>query len=131
MKVGKIGQFNRIVIKVGSALLLDNNEEFNRDWLNNLSNEIEQLHNRRTEILIVSSGAVAIGSTYLRKKRSHMNLNEMQAAAAMGQAQLVMEWQDSFKSSGINTAQILLTEVTLKIKKDFEFKRYTTYFDQI
>ena len=103
MKVGKIGQFNRIVIKVGSALLLDNNEEFNRDWLNNLSNEIEQLHNRRTEILIVSSGAVAIGSTYLRKKRSHMNLNEMQAAAAMGQAQLVMEWQDSFKSSGINT----------------------------
>ena len=47
MKIGKIGQFNRIVIKVGSALLLDNNEEFNRDWLNNLSNEIEQLHNRR------------------------------------------------------------------------------------
>ena len=80
------------MIKVGSALLLDNNE-FNRDKLNNLSNEIEQLHNRRTEILIVSSGAVAIGSTYLRKKRSHMNLNEMQAAAAMGQAQLVMEWQ--------------------------------------
>ena len=103
MKVGKIGQFNRIVIKVGSALLLNNNEEFNRGWLNNLSNEIEQLHNRRTEILIVSSGAVAIGSNYLRKKRSHMNLYEMQAAAAMGQAQLVMEWQDSFKSSGINT----------------------------
>ena len=119
MKVGKIGQFNRIVIKVGSALLLDNNEEFNRDWLNNLSNEIEQLHNRRTEILIVSSGAVAIGSTYLRKKRSHMNLNEMQAAAAMGQAQLVMEWQDSFKSSGINTAQILLTRSDTENKKRF------------
>ena len=119
MKVGKIGQFNRIVIKVGSALLLDNNEEFNRGWLNNLSNEIEQLHNRRTEILIVSSGAVAIGSTYLRKKRSHMNLNEMQAAAAMGQAQLVMEWQDSFKSSGINTAQILLTRSDTENKKRF------------
>ena len=109
MNVGKFGQFNRIVIKVGSALLLNKNEGFNRSWLNNLSNEIEQLHNRHTEILIVSSGAVAIGSTYLKKKRLHMNLNEMQAAAAMGQAQLVMEWQDSFKSSGINTAQILLT----------------------
>ena len=48
------------------------------ELLNNLSNEIEQLHNRCTEILIVSSGAVAIGSTYLRKKRSHMNLYEMQ-----------------------------------------------------
>ena len=65
MNVGKFGQFNRIVIKVGSALLLNKNEGFNRSWLNNLSNEIEQLHNRHTEILIVSSGAVAIGSTYL------------------------------------------------------------------
>ena len=48
-----------------------------------------------------------------------MNLNEMQAAAAMGQAQLVMEWQDSFKSSGINTAQILLTRSDTENKKRF------------
>ena len=50
MKLGKIGQFNRVVIKVGSALLLDNNEEFNRGWLNNLSNEIKQLQDRKSVV---------------------------------------------------------------------------------
>ena len=48
-----------------------------------------------------------------------MSLNEMQAAAAMGQAQLVMEWQDSFKSKNINVAQILLTRADTENKKRF------------
>ena len=119
MKTSKFGIFRRVVIKVGSALLVDKNGDFNNVWLDNLSSEIALLKKSGTEILIVSSGAVAIGCNILKKSKSQMSLNEMQAAAAMGQAQLVMEWQDSFKSKNINVAQILLTRADTENKKRF------------
>ena len=119
MKTSKFGIFRRVVIKVGSALLVDKNGDFNNVWLDNLSSEIALLKQSGTEILIVSSGAVAIGCNILKKSKSQMSLNEMQAAAAMGQAQLVMEWQDSFKSKNINVAQILLTRADTENKKRF------------
>ena len=119
MKTSKFGTFKRVVIKVGSALLLDKHGEFNNVWLDNLSSEITSLKKSGTEILIVSSGAVAIGCNILKKSKAQMSLNEMQAAAAMGQAQLVMEWQDSFKSKNINVAQILLTRADTENKKRF------------
>ena len=119
MKTSKFGKFRRVVIKVGSALLVDKHGDFNNIWLDNLSSEIALLKKSGTEILIVSSGAVAIGCNILKKSKSQMSLNEMQASAAMGQAQLVMEWQDSFKSKNINVAQILLTRADTENKKRF------------
>ena len=111
--------FKRIVIKIGSALLIDENGNFNTSWLENIANEISLLLNEGIEVLIVSSGAVAIGSGIIGRKRSLMNINELQAAAAMGQAQLVMEWQSALSDHNIKTAQILLTRQDTENQKRF------------
>ena len=111
--------FKRIVIKIGSALLIDENGNFNTSWLGNIANEISLLLNEGIEVLIVSSGAVAIGSGIIGRKRNLMNINELQAAAAMGQAQLVMEWQSALSDHNIKTAQILLTRQDTENQKRF------------
>ena len=111
--------FKRIVIKIGSALLIDENGNFNTSWLGNIANEISLLLNEEIEVLIVSSGAVAIGSGIIGRKRNLMNINELQAAAAMGQAQLVMEWQSALSDHNIKTAQILLTRQDTENQKRF------------
>ena len=67
--------FKRIVIKIGSALLIDENGNFNTSWLGNIANEISLLLNEGIEVLIVSSGAVAIGSGIIGRKRNLMNIN--------------------------------------------------------
>tara|TARA_B110000003_G_scaffold198187_1_gene196845 strand:- start:42 stop:1235 length:1194 start_codon:yes stop_codon:yes gene_type:complete len=111
--------FKRIVIKIGSALLIDENGNFNKKWLENIASEIALLLDEEIEVLIVSSGAVAIGSGIIRRKRSSMNINELQAAAAMGQAQLVMEWQSALSDHKIKTGQILLTRQDTENQKRF------------
>ena len=68
--------FKRIVIKIGSALLIDENGNFNKKWLENIASEIALLLNEEIEVLIVSSGAVAIGSGIIRRKSSSMKINE-------------------------------------------------------
>ena len=111
--------FKRLVIKIGSALLINNDGTINKTWLKSIANEINILLLSKVEILIVSSGAVAIGCGIIAKKRAKMNLNELQAAAAMGQAQLVMEWQDALKGINVKTAQILLTPDDTENRKRF------------
>lgn len=111
--------FNRLVIKIGSALLINNDSTVNKAWLKNIANEINGLLSNKVEILIVSSGAVAIGCGIIGKKRTLMNLNELQAAAAMGQAQLVIEWQDALKGINVKAAQILLTPDDTENRKRF------------
>ena len=90
MKTSKFGIFRRVVIKVGSALLVDKHGELNNVWLDSLSSEIALLKKSGTEILIVSSGAVAIGCNILKKSKSQMSLNEMQAAAAVSYTHLTL-----------------------------------------
>ena len=111
--------FNRLVIKIGSALLINNDSTVNKAWLRSIANEINDLLSNKVEILIVSSGAVAIGCGIIGKKRTLMNLNELQAAAAMGQAQLVIEWQDALKGINVKAAQILLTPDDTENRKRF------------
>jgi len=111
--------FNRLVIKIGSALLINNDSTVNKAWLKSIANEINGLLSNKVEILIVSSGAVAIGCGIIGKKRTLMNLNELQAAAAMGQAQLVIEWQDALKGINVKAAQILLTPDDTENRKRF------------
>ena len=111
--------FNRLVIKIGSALLINNDSTVNKAWLKSIANEINGLLSNKVEILIVSSGAVAIGCGIIGKKRTLMNLNELQAAAAMGQAQLVIEWQDALKEINVKAAQILLTPDDTENRKRF------------
>lgn len=105
-------QFNtlgRLVVKIGSALLVDEDGRFNRAWLEHLAADIATLHKAGQEVLIVSSGAVAIGCNVLGLSRRRSRLEELQAAAAAGQVQLVHAWQEALAKHHITAAQVLLT----------------------
>ena len=98
----------RVVIKIGSALLIDKeNGNLNNKWLNSLALDINNLLKLEKEIIIVSSGSIALGKKHL-KLRDNLSLDEKQAAAATGQISLAYAWKDIMGKYGLNIAQILL-----------------------
>jgi len=102
-------QASRIVIKIGSALLVDATGELRTDWLGKLARDIMQLRAEGKEIVTVSSGAVALGAPLLPEGTSKRRLQESQAAAAVGQVRLAHAWQELFAAHDTVVAQILLT----------------------
>lgn len=99
----------RITVKVGSSLLIDEaSDRIRREWLGSLATDIAALHQRGKRLLIVSSGAVALGGRLLGLGRS-ARLNQKQAAAAVGQPKLMQAWEEAMTAHGIPTAQLLLT----------------------
>ena len=119
MQRDKFFGFKRLVIKIGSALLINKDGTFNKIWLKSIADEINTLLENGVEILVVSSGAVAIGCGIIDRKRAQMSINELQAVAAMGQAQLVIEWQEALKKNDVKVAQILLTRDDTENRKRF------------
>jgi len=101
--------FRRLVVKVGSSLLIDGEGRVNRAWLDGLAGDVAQLHRDGHETLIVSSGAIAIGANELGINKRRARLEDLQAAAAAGQVRLVHAYQESLARHEIATAQILLT----------------------
>jgi glutamate 5-kinase len=101
--------YRRLVIKVGSSLLIGANGELNRTWLAHLAEDIADLQSEDCEVLVVSSGAIAIGSTTLGINKRRAKLEDLQAAAAAGQVQLVHAYSEALAVHGITTAQVLLT----------------------
>lgn len=101
--------YRRLVIKVGSSLLIGTNGELNRTWLAHLAEDIADLQSEACEVLVVSSGAIAIGSTTLGINKQRAKLEDLQAAAAAGQVQLVHAYSEALAAHGITTAQVLLT----------------------
>ena len=99
----------RLVIKVGSSLLIGDDGHVHRDWLRGLAHDVARLHADGHELLIVSSGAIAIGSTVLGINKQRAKLSDLQAAAAAGQVQLVHAYQEALAAHQIVAAQILLT----------------------
>jgi len=100
----------RIVIKVGSALVVDGETgEPDRAWLGALVADAARLTRRKQQVLIVSSGAVALGRRRLRLPRRALDLPEKQAAAAAGQGLLMRAWEEAFEPYGLQAAQVLLT----------------------
>jgi glutamate 5-kinase len=105
-----LAKAKRIVIKVGSALLVDSSAgTLNRDWLTTLAADIATLKSENKEIIVVSSGAIALGRRALKLKASALRLEESQAAAAVGQVRLAQAYVDAFHVHDIAVAQILLT----------------------
>lgn len=106
----QINQARRIVLKIGSALLIDGqNACVRRSWLQTLIEDIVHLRRQNCEILIVSSGAIALARYALKLNRYQLRLDEKQAAAAIGQIKLAQTWSEAFSDHHITTAQILLT----------------------
>ena len=100
----------RIVVKVGSALLVDSTAgALKREWLASLAADIAALRTAKKEIIVVSSGAIALGRRTLKLKSGALRLEESQAAAAVGQVRLAQAYVDAFHGHDIAVAQILLT----------------------
>jgi glutamate 5-kinase len=100
----------RIVVKVGSALLIDpRTADADRAWLASLAADIARLKARGQQILIVSSGAVALGRKRLGLMAKKLDLPQKQAAAAAGQSLLMHAWEEAFAPHAITAAQVLLT----------------------
>jgi len=104
-----LAECRRLVIKVGSSLLIGDDGHVHRGWLEGLAADIAGLQNAGQDVLIVSSGAIAIGSTVLGINKSRARLEDLQAAAAAGQVQLVHAYQEALGPNGISAAQVLLT----------------------
>jgi glutamate 5-kinase len=105
-----IDQAKRLVVKVGSALLVDEAKgDIRRAWLDALADDIARLKKRGVEMLIVSSGAIAAGRRHLDLGARALKLEEKQAAAATGQIRLAHAWQAALARHDITVAQILLT----------------------
>jgi glutamate 5-kinase len=108
-KLPALGDFRRIVVKVGSSLLVDAEAgRLKRGWLASLAADLAQLHAQGREMLVVSSGAIALGRHVLKLSGS-LKLEESQAAAAVGQIALARGWAEALGEHGITTGQVLLT----------------------
>ena len=101
----------RVVIKIGSALLVDSaSGRMRRDWLQTLADDVARLRARGQQVIIVSSGAIAVGSKALGLgARNTLALEESQAAAAFGQIGLARAYQETLETRDIRIAQVLLT----------------------
>ncbi|GJL94594.1 MAG: glutamate 5-kinase [Hyphococcus sp.] len=98
----------RIVVKIGSALLCDEDGAVRSKWLATLAADIVGLRSGGCEVIVVSSGAVALGRQML-KLSGDLRLDEKQAASATGQAALIQAWQKAFEVHNVQVAQLLLT----------------------
>ena len=100
----------RIVVKIGSALLVDRNTgRLRATWLNSLADDVAALCEAGKEVILVSSGAIALGRHALGLPIGPLELEQSQAAAAVGQVSLAHAYQNVFQTRGFATAQILLT----------------------
>ena len=107
---GDLGTAKRLVVKIGSALLVDDAaHRIRQSWLDALADDIAALRRRDVEVVVVSSGAIAAGREHLGLTGRTLKLEEKQAAAATGQLRLAHAYQEALARYGITVAQILLT----------------------
>ena len=98
-----------IVIKIGSSLLIDENKKIRKKWLSEFSKDIKDLLNQNKRIIIVSSGAIAMGCKKLNLSKRNLKLDKSQAVASIGQIELMNLFTVTFLKNKINISQILLT----------------------
>ena len=108
--INRFSDAKRVVVKIGSSLLVEGSTgKLRRDWLKALGQDISVMRKRGQEVLIVSSGSIAMGRHILGLKNGPLPLEESQAAAAAGQIQLAHAYQEILALEDIQVAQILLT----------------------
>jgi glutamate 5-kinase len=115
----------RVVIKIGSALLVDDNLSLRTDWLKTLVADVVALRENGVEVVIVSSGSIALGRSVLGLKNHNLQLPEKQASAAVGQIKLVEAYQSFFNQYKINTAQVLLGITDSEVRSRYVNARNT------
>jgi glutamate 5-kinase len=110
MDMPRLADFGRIVVKIGSSLLVDARAgRLNEKWLAALCADIAALHADGRDLLVVSSGAIALGRSVLKLAAGALALEDSQAAAAVGQIALARTWTEALSRHGITAGQILVT----------------------
>jgi glutamate 5-kinase len=106
----RLADAKRVIVKVGSALLVEAEKgRLNRAWLESLAADIARMRKRGQEVILVSSGAIALGRRHLGLAQGRLKLEESQAAAAVGQIRLAHAYKELLEAHDITVAQILLT----------------------
>ena len=106
----RLREAQRLVVKVGSALLVDPvSGRLNRSWLESLAQDLARAARRGQQLIIVSSGAIALGRRHLGLSPGRLRLEESQAAAAVGQIRLARAWEEVLETHALTVAQVLLT----------------------
>jgi len=104
-----LSSYRRIAVKIGSALLVERQTGLKREWLKSLVEDIAGLRRKGADVLVVSSGAIALGRTVIGLPSRPLKLEESQAAAAVGQIALAGAWSDELAAQGLRSGQILVT----------------------
>jgi glutamate 5-kinase len=110
MSIPALPACRRIVVKIGSALVVDDATAAPRaEWLASVAADVAALREDGAQVILVSSGAIALARRALGLTRRKLRLEEKQAAAAVGQIRLAGAWQEALAAQGMNAAQLLLT----------------------
>ena len=104
-----INKAKKIIIKLGSSTIVDKKGNFKKKWLMSLIDDIKKLKKNNQDIVIVSSGSIALGQSYLKIKNKKVKLEMSQAVASVGQIHLINEFQKLFEKSKLKIGQILIT----------------------
>ena len=99
----------KIVIKIGSSLLINDKKVIRKKWLSEFSKDVKQLLDEKKNVIIVSSGAIALGCKKLNLNKKNLKLDKSQAVASIGQIELMNLFKKTFNKKKINLSQILLT----------------------
>jgi len=125
MRSELLKNIKRIVIKIGSRILTDEDGNLDRAWISALASDVAELRRKGIEVIMVSSGAVAAGRTLMGITERPRTIPQKQAAAAVGQPLLMHEYEEAMRASGYRVAQILLTREDLADRQRFLNARAT------
>ncbi len=110
MNTPRLDDFRRIVVKVGSSLIVDSQAgKLKEAWLASLAADLAALHADKRDVLVVSSGAIALGRAVLRLPPGPLKLEDSQAAAAVGQIALARTWTEALWRQHMTAGQVLVT----------------------
>ena len=110
MNTPRLDDFRRIVVKVGSSLLVDAAAgKLKESWLASLTADLAPLYRDKRDLLVVSSGAIALGRAVLKLPEGPLKLEDSQAAAAVGQIALARTWTEALSRHDITAGQVLVT----------------------
>ena len=113
-----------IIIKIGSSLLVDKNKKIRKKWLSSFAKDIQKLKNKNKKVIIVSSGAIALGCIKMNYNNRNLKLDKSQAIASIGQIELMNLFSNTFSKYNLDISQILLTlEDTEERRRSLNAKR--------
>ncbi len=104
-----IDKSKKIVIKIGSSIIINKKGKLKKNWLKNFADDIKKLIKKNKQVILVSSGSIPLGWEYLNINKTGLKLDKSQAVASIGQIELMNIYKKIFNKANLKIAQILLT----------------------